>query len=283
MYPHAPVLDPPCQGGEADDLLMERVRLSRDAAAFRQLHDRHAGWLRARLVRLGVSDTDVDDVVQVAFWKVYRFAHRYQPRGRFCPWLRAVAKRVMLSYAASKRRYRRDYSVEVDFCPAATPEFGRDPLDDALAVAARIDVANDVMLATAQAGYRERKARGLIWCLPRLLHRVGPTVSEAAWLFPQIGRCVLANPAFDFFGAEEREQFLSGLGRLGEGPGSGNFRVDLAGCGLRLPASRVWAEFKAALADTGPRRQGADVSRSVRQPTFPSTRDPSVWEGSQHE
>ncbi len=51
-----------------------------DGVALRQLFDRHAPWLAARL-RKTLPPDDVEDVLQETFLAVWKNAGTYQPRG----------------------------------------------------------------------------------------------------------------------------------------------------------------------------------------------------------
>ena len=56
-----------------------------DDAALRQLFDRHAPWLAARLRQVLPPD-DVEDVLQETFLAVWKNAGTYQPRGTPAAW-----------------------------------------------------------------------------------------------------------------------------------------------------------------------------------------------------
>jgi RNA polymerase sigma-70 factor (ECF subfamily) len=62
-----------------------------DDAALRQLFDRHAPWLAARL-RKTLPPDDVEDVLQETFLAVWKNAGAYQPRGTPAAWLWVIAR-----------------------------------------------------------------------------------------------------------------------------------------------------------------------------------------------
>ena len=62
-----------------------------DDMALRQLFDRHAPWLAARL-RKALPPDDVEDVLQETFLAVWENAGTYQPRGTPAAWLWAIAR-----------------------------------------------------------------------------------------------------------------------------------------------------------------------------------------------
>lgn len=62
-----------------------------DDMALRQLFDRHAPWLAARLGKALPPD-DVEDVLQETFLAVWKDAGTYQPRGTPAAWLWVIAR-----------------------------------------------------------------------------------------------------------------------------------------------------------------------------------------------
>jgi RNA polymerase sigma-70 factor (ECF subfamily) len=74
-----------------DDGLIAAVAAG-DDAALRELFERHAPWLAARL-RRRLAAADVEDVLQETFLVVWRDAARYQPQGSGGAWLWGIARR----------------------------------------------------------------------------------------------------------------------------------------------------------------------------------------------
>ena len=62
-----------------------------DDTALRQLFDRHAPWLAARL-RKALPPDDVEDVLQETFLAVWKNAGTYQRRGTPAAWLWVIAR-----------------------------------------------------------------------------------------------------------------------------------------------------------------------------------------------
>ena len=62
-----------------------------DDMALRQLFDRHAPWLAARL-REALPPDDVEDVLQETFLAVWENAGTYRPRGTPAAWLWVIAR-----------------------------------------------------------------------------------------------------------------------------------------------------------------------------------------------
>lgn len=82
------------EGTDAD--LLTRVARG-DEAALRELFDRHAAWLRLRLLRR-TSDPDlVADVLQDTFVAVWSSARRYRGEGDVGAWIWGIAIRRLIS------------------------------------------------------------------------------------------------------------------------------------------------------------------------------------------
>lgn len=71
--------------------------------ALRQLHDRHAPWLAARLYRRCSDQTLVDETVQDTFVAVWKTAGRYRGEGDVAAWLWGIAIRRLIDRLRRKR------------------------------------------------------------------------------------------------------------------------------------------------------------------------------------
>jgi RNA polymerase sigma-70 factor, ECF subfamily len=74
-----------------DDELIMRLA-GGDDAALRDLFNRHAPWLAARL-RAVLPPSDVEDVLQETFLAVWKGARNYTPQGAAGGWLWGIARR----------------------------------------------------------------------------------------------------------------------------------------------------------------------------------------------
>jgi RNA polymerase sigma-70 factor (ECF subfamily) len=82
---------------EDTDLELVVALAEGDVAALRELHRRHAPWLRARLARR-CSDRDlVDEAIQDTFVAVWRSAGRFDPRAEVAAWIWAIGVRRLIS------------------------------------------------------------------------------------------------------------------------------------------------------------------------------------------
>ncbi|WP_432869424.1 RNA polymerase sigma factor [Microbispora rosea] len=91
--PHPPPVSP----SSDDHDLMAAVAAER-VEALRLLHDRHAPWLRARLLRRCADPDLVDDAIQDTFVAIWRGARRYSPQGDdAAAWIWTIAVRRLAS------------------------------------------------------------------------------------------------------------------------------------------------------------------------------------------
>jgi len=137
-----------------------------DDTALRQLFDRHAAWLAARL-RTALPPDDVEDVLQETFLAAWRGARRYRPQGVAGGWLWGIARRQ----AAALLRRRGPAALVLPTVMAAD---GRDALDPAEAALSRAELAAAVT-ALGPPGGPERE----VW---RLLYVEDRPVAEVAEL-----------------------------------------------------------------------------------------------------
>ncbi len=85
-----------------DKVLLARV-VDADSVALRELYDRHAAWLHARLMRR-CNDTEVVlDVVQDTFVTLWKDAKRFRGDGDVAAWLWGIAFRRMVSRLRSRK------------------------------------------------------------------------------------------------------------------------------------------------------------------------------------
>lgn len=99
--------------GDADLL---RAAADGDLAALRELHDRHAPWLTARLLRRCNDREVVVDVVQDTFLAMWQEARSWRGDGDLAGWLWGIAFRRMVS----RLRVRRDVVLMPEWDLGAT-------------------------------------------------------------------------------------------------------------------------------------------------------------------
>jgi RNA polymerase sigma-70 factor (ECF subfamily) len=74
-----------------------------DTGALKELYDRHAAWLHARLVRRCNDAEVVLDVVQDTFVALWKDSHKFRGEGEVAAWLWGIAFRRMVSRLRSRK------------------------------------------------------------------------------------------------------------------------------------------------------------------------------------
>jgi RNA polymerase sigma-70 factor, ECF subfamily len=147
-----------------DDELVARIAAG-DDPALRELFDRHAPWLAARLRAL-LPAADVEDVLQETFLAAWRGAGRYRPQGACGGWLWGIARRQ-----AALLLRRRGAATAMLPAGSELDQLGADPAETVLA---RTGLA-DAVAALGPDGSPERE----VW---RLMYEHDRPVAEVAEL-----------------------------------------------------------------------------------------------------
>jgi RNA polymerase sigma-70 factor (ECF subfamily) len=101
-------LDPSLAGSSENDA--EDVRLmgligQGDTAALTQLIERHQTLVLGTVARMLGSNSEVEDIAQQVFIRVWKSAGRYVPRARFTTWLLKITRNLVFNeLRRSKRR-----------------------------------------------------------------------------------------------------------------------------------------------------------------------------------
>ena len=144
-----------------------------DDAALRQLFDRHAPWLAARL-RRALPPDDVEDVLQETFLAVWKNAGTYQPRGTPAAWLWGIARNqaaLLLRKRGPATRALLDEPA-LDEALLGAVRLASDPAE---AAAARTDLDAAAAAALGPQGCPDRE----VW---RLMYEEDRPVAEVATL-----------------------------------------------------------------------------------------------------
>jgi RNA polymerase sigma-70 factor, ECF subfamily len=111
--------DPGNQGRSAEDA--EDVRLMRlvargDTSAFEQVIERHQALVAGTAARMLGSNSDVEDIAQQVFIRVWKSARRYVPRAKFTTWLLKITRNLVFN---ELRRAKRRAQVPLQSEPGA--------------------------------------------------------------------------------------------------------------------------------------------------------------------
>jgi RNA polymerase sigma-70 factor (ECF subfamily) len=96
--------------GVSDEVLMESLRQGKDYA-LAALMERWEVSMKVFLLRLGVPPSDVEDIAQEAFLRLYRSREKYRVGAPFKPWLLTIAGNLARNRLRWRFR-RREESIQ---------------------------------------------------------------------------------------------------------------------------------------------------------------------------
>src|ERR1700730_2643314 len=137
-------------GDDAEDVRLMRLIVRGDDDAFERLIERHQTLVAGTVARMLGSNSDVDDIAQQVFIRVWRSADRYLPRAKFTTWLLKITRNLVFN---ELRRSKRHAYVPMQ----PDPEMEELPVKDAA------DQAPDALLLEAKL---QRKIEVAILSLP---------------------------------------------------------------------------------------------------------------------
>jgi RNA polymerase sigma-70 factor (ECF subfamily) len=97
----APTPDP----ADAEDVRLMRLVARGDTAAFEELVGRHQALVIGTVARMLGSNSDVEDIAQQVFVRVWRSAARYQPRAKFTTWLLKITRNLVFNEMRRTKRH----------------------------------------------------------------------------------------------------------------------------------------------------------------------------------
>jgi RNA polymerase sigma-70 factor, ECF subfamily len=100
---------------DEDVRLMGLIR-DGDTAAFEQLVERHQMLVIGTVARMLGSNSDVDDIAQQVFIRVWKSAGRYVPRAKFTTWLLKITRNLVFN---ELRRSKRRAHIPIQMDPDA--------------------------------------------------------------------------------------------------------------------------------------------------------------------
>ena len=76
-----------------------------DMAAFERLVERHQTLVAGTVGRMLGSNSDVEDVAQQVFVRVWKSAKRYVPRAKFTTWLLKITRNLVFNEMRRRKRH----------------------------------------------------------------------------------------------------------------------------------------------------------------------------------
>src|SRR2546428_14052915 len=111
--------DPGNQGRseeDAEDVRLMRLVSEGDTSAFEELVERHQALVAGTVARMLGSNSDVEDIAQQVFIRVWKSASRYVPRAKFTTWLLKITRNLGFN---EMRRPKRPGHVPLQSDPGA--------------------------------------------------------------------------------------------------------------------------------------------------------------------
>src|SRR5438034_1037357 len=114
--------DPGNQGRseeDAEDVRLMRLVSQGDTSAFEELVERHQALVAGTVARMLGSNSDVEDIAQQVFIRVWKSARRYVPRAKFTTWLLKITRNLVFN---ELRRTKRRAQVPLESEASARSE-----------------------------------------------------------------------------------------------------------------------------------------------------------------
>lgn len=103
-----PRQDPAHAGAsEADqeDVRLMQLVSAGDMSAFEQLVERHQALVAGTVGRMLGNNSDVEDIAQQVFVRVWKSAKRYEPRAKFTTWLLKITRNLVFNELRRRKRH----------------------------------------------------------------------------------------------------------------------------------------------------------------------------------
>jgi RNA polymerase sigma-70 factor, ECF subfamily len=93
---------------QLDDAALMAGAARGDIAAFEQLVERHQALVIGTVGRMLGNNSDVEDVAQQVFVRVWKSAGRYRPTAKFTTWLLTITRNLVFNEARRRKRHPGD-------------------------------------------------------------------------------------------------------------------------------------------------------------------------------
>lgn len=90
---------------DAEDVRLMRLVGRGDTSAFEALIERHQALVAGTVARMLGSNSDVEDIAQQAFIRVWKSARRYVPRAKFTTWLLKITRNLVFNELRRSKRH----------------------------------------------------------------------------------------------------------------------------------------------------------------------------------
>jgi RNA polymerase sigma-70 factor (ECF subfamily) len=89
---------------DAEDVRLMDLVARGDTAAFERLMERHQALIIGTVARMLGSNSDVEDIAQQVFLRVWKSASRYVPRAKFTTWLLKITRNLVFNEMRRAKR-----------------------------------------------------------------------------------------------------------------------------------------------------------------------------------
>src|ERR1700719_822036 len=96
---------PARSGDDAEDVRLMRLVSRGDTSAFEKLIERHQALVAGTVARMLSSNSDVEDIAQQVFIRVWKSARRYVPRAKFTTWLLKITRNLVFNELRRAKRH----------------------------------------------------------------------------------------------------------------------------------------------------------------------------------
>jgi len=89
---------------DAEDVRLMRLVAGGDTSAFEEVIERHQALVAGTAARMLGSNSDVEDIAQQVFIRVWKSARRYVPRAKFTTWLLKITRNLVFNELRRAKR-----------------------------------------------------------------------------------------------------------------------------------------------------------------------------------
>src|SRR6202795_4711625 len=89
----------------AEDVRLMKLVSHGDTSAFETLIERHQSLVAGTVARMLGSNSDVEDIAQQVFIRVWKSASRYVPRAKFTTWLLKITRNLVFNELRRSKRH----------------------------------------------------------------------------------------------------------------------------------------------------------------------------------
>src|SRR5436305_8307949 len=90
---------------DAEDIRLMQLVSGGDTSAFEKLIERHQSLVAGTVARMLGSNSDVEDIAQQVFIRVWKSARRYVPRAKFTTWLLNITRNLVFNELRRSKRH----------------------------------------------------------------------------------------------------------------------------------------------------------------------------------